>query len=481
MLRNRAVHGDIVAVELLPKSEWRSKINRLAEKKKQNKGEEGEDEQQQEEKWERRADVNPTGKVVAVLQRNWKYVIRNVTNIFCLTTDFFHSSREYIATLPKTQINSFQKSGGQRILAIPYDYRIPKIRILTAQAKKLANERIVVRIDNWPTNSQYPNGHFVRALGKIGDLETEMDGILLENDITITPFSQGMLAEMPADDWTPDPEEVARRKDLRRSHVVMSIDPQGCEDVDDTLSIRPLTNGNVELGVHIADVTHFVRPGSLTDEEASRRATTVYLADRRYDMLPHVLSGNVCSLLGGVDRYAVSVLWELDPKTHEVISVWYGRTVIKSSYKLCYEAAQDVIDGVKSPRAAAEAIPELQGLSEQRLSKRYKMLRETLLMLSKVAQSIQDRRERNGALKLESTEVRSKASLFQEPKFDLTISVSLGKIRIPIVQPGGDKAQGASQSPRDSGRVHDSGQPLGGQEDRQGVPSLLTAPPAPSA
>jgi exoribonuclease R len=93
----------------------------------------------------------------------------------------------------------------------------------------------------------------------------------------------------------------------------------GCEDVDDTLSIRPLTNGNMELGVHIADVTHFLRPESLTDLEARRRATTVYLADRRYDMLPAVLSGNVCSLLGGVDRYAVSVLWELDPKTYEVM------------------------------------------------------------------------------------------------------------------------------------------------------------------
>ena len=131
--------------------------------------------------------------------------------------------------------------------------------------------------------------------------------------------------------------------------------------MDDTLSIRPLTNGNVELGVHIADVTHFLRPGTLTDLEARRRATTVYLADRRYDMLPAVLSGDVCSLLGQVDRYAVSVLWELDPKSHEVISVWYGRTVVRSSFKLFYEAAQDVIEGAKTPREVQAAIPELQG------------------------------------------------------------------------------------------------------------------------
>ena len=104
---------------------------------------------------------------------------------------------------------------------------------MTAQARKLSGERIVVRIDNWPVNSAYPNGHFVRSLGAIGDLETEMDGILVENDISITPFSKGMLAEMPdaggEAGWRPDPEEVARRKDLRKSHLVMSIDPKGMQ------------------------------------------------------------------------------------------------------------------------------------------------------------------------------------------------------------------------------------------------------------
>ena len=130
--------------------------------------------------------------------------------------------------MPREETDSFQKAGGKRVLVVPYDYRIPKIRIVTAQAKKLSRERIVVRIDNWPVNSAYPNGHFVRTLGAIGELETEMDGILVENDITITPFSKGMLAEMPVGEgWKPDPEEVARRKDLRKSHLVMSIDPKG--------------------------------------------------------------------------------------------------------------------------------------------------------------------------------------------------------------------------------------------------------------
>ena len=119
--------------------------------------------------------------------------------------------------MPKDELDTFQKAGGKRVLVVPYDYRVPKVRnnsmtyvlfsyihlflskvrIVTAQARKLSGERIVVRIDNWPVNSAYPNGHFVRSLGAIGDLETEMDGILVENDISITPFSKGMLAEMP--------------------------------------------------------------------------------------------------------------------------------------------------------------------------------------------------------------------------------------------------------------------------------------------
>ena len=145
-----------------------------------------------------------------------------------------------------------------------------------------------MRIDNWQVNSQYPQGHLVKCLGKIGDLETEIDSILVENSIEVTPFSDGILKELPslesAEDWKPDPAEVTARRDLRDT-LVMSIDPRGCEDVDDTISLKHLENGNVEIGVHIADVTHFVPFNSLTDMEARKRATTVYLADRYYFLI----------------------------------------------------------------------------------------------------------------------------------------------------------------------------------------------------
>jgi len=376
--RNRAVQGDRVVVELLPKSEWKSRETALVQ---------AEEEKDEGRLWSRGADVMPTGQIVGILQRNW---------------------RDYIATVPAQDMDAMERAAGRRILVCPYDRRIPKIRILTSQQKKLQGSRILVRIDNWPANSQLPQGHIVKSLGKIGDLETEIDSILVENSIEVTPFSEGILRELPsmeeAEIWTPDPKELETRRDLRDT-LVMSIDPQGCEDVDDAISLKVLESGNIEVGVHIADVTHFVEFNSLTDMEARRRATTVYLADRRYDMLPGVLSANLCSLLGNVERYAVSVIWELHPKTFKVKQVWYGRSVIKSSYKLCYEDAQDIIVGVHRDKIKLR-VKEISGLSGVRLEDKYNQLKENLELLSNIASKWQSSRQVNGALNLESTEVQ---------------------------------------------------------------------------
>lgn len=134
---------------------------------------------------------------------------------------------------------------------------------------------MVVRIDSWEATSVYPNGHFVRVLGRIGDLEGEIATILVENSISVVPFSEAQMCEMPVNTpenpWKVSPKEEQERKDLRTTHLVFSIDPKGCEDVDDTLSVRTLNNGNLELGVHIADVTHFVAPNSYIDVEARMR------------------------------------------------------------------------------------------------------------------------------------------------------------------------------------------------------------------
>ena len=189
-----------------------------------------------------------TGRVVGLLHRNWG---------------------SYIASLPREEEDSLDKAAGKRIFVISFNRKIPKIRILTTQYWSLQGYRVKVRIDAWPVNSQYPQGHFVGVVGKTGDLETEIDTILTENNITVTPFSQGILNELPSLDscpsWKPDPKEVTKRKDLR-DNLVMSIDPISCEDVDDALSDRKLENGNLEVGIHIADVTHYVPVNILNDQ-----------------------------------------------------------------------------------------------------------------------------------------------------------------------------------------------------------------------
>lgn len=138
----------------------------------------------------------------------------------------------------------------------------------------------------------FPRGHYVRTLGSAGDRETETEVLLVEHDIPRGPFPPAALREMPTLPWQPSDEERAKRADFRGKRVC-SIDPPGCTDIDDALHVERLTNGNYEVGVHIADVTYFVRPESATDEEASQRCTTVYLVDQRIDMLPEILGSNI--------------------------------------------------------------------------------------------------------------------------------------------------------------------------------------------
>jgi DIS3-like exonuclease 1 len=178
-------------------------------------------------------------------------------------------------------------------------------------------------------------------------LDTEVAAVLVENEISVPPFSAALLASMPKNTpqqpWAVTDRDVAERLDLRTSHLIFSIDPKGSEDIDDALSVVRLPGGRVELGVHIADVSAFVTPGSLADLEARARGTTVYLADRRFNMLPPVLSEDLCSLRGGQDRFAVSVLAQIGDDG-DVVATWFGRTLIRSARELYYEQAQAILD-----------------------------------------------------------------------------------------------------------------------------------------
>lgn len=161
---------------------------------------------------------------------------------------------------------------GSHVLFCPVEQRIPFVRLHTNQAAALADKRLVVAIDGWDIDSSYPHGHYVRSLGTIGDRATETEVVLLEHDVTSAPFSAAVHACVPPLPWAVGPEDVAdaAREDLRHL-VVCSVDPPGCRDIDDALHVRSLGGGRLELGVHIADVTHFVKAETAMDEEASRR------------------------------------------------------------------------------------------------------------------------------------------------------------------------------------------------------------------
>lgn len=243
----------------------------------------------------------PTGEVVAVEQRSWG---------------------TYAGTLELTD-----RTEGW-CLFIPMNRQIPKVRIESSQIAQLMDKRILVRIDSWPSNSRYPHGHYVKTLGPIGDPEAEMEVILHEHDIPHGDWTPEILRCLPPLDYEITPEEIQGRMDLREL-LIFSIDPPGCTDIDDALHCRPLENGNLEVGVHIADVTHYVRPGTALDTEASNRCTSTYLVNTRLDMLPAHLSSNLCSLMEGVDRLAFSVVWEMD-RNAEVKDIRVHKSVIRS-------------------------------------------------------------------------------------------------------------------------------------------------------
>ncbi|KAF9915077.1 DIS3 mitotic control [Lobosporangium transversale] len=368
--RNRAVHGDMVVVELLNKSSWVAPSTYISYDPEEIHGA-GDDEEGQ----HRSNEIKPTGRVVGIMSRNW---------------------RPYVATLQEGS----EKELGSFHLVLPLDPVIPKIRIRHHDPKALVNQRIVVRIDSWPSSSQYPNGHYVRSIGPAHDLDTEISAILIEHGISVSQttqeFSEGSLREMPINTsdnpWIPEPSELSRRRDLRK-HVIFSIDPPNCQDIDDAISIKEISNGNIEFGVHIADVSYFVKEGSLTDLEARARGTTIYLSDRRFDMLPKVLSEQVCSLRHHVDRYAMSVIWILDHEAN-IIDAWFGRSVIRSACEMEYEQAQGLLDG-KDVVSGLDA-------------KLCKQLKPLVILLAKTMRKIRARRIAGGGLELESSEVKFK-------------------------------------------------------------------------
>jgi ribonuclease R len=202
-------------------------------------------------------------------------------------------------------------------------------------------DKVIVKVKRWPTRSSQAEGEIVEVLGQAGDNDVEMHAILAEFGL---PYHFPEIVEAEAHK-IPDKitkKEIANRRDLRKT-LTFTIDPVDAKDFDDALSIRYLEEGNLEIGVHIADVSHYVLPGTELEKEAYRRATSVYLVDRTVPMLPEKLSNNLCSLRPNEDKLAFSAIFEISPKG-KILKEWFGRTVIHSDRRFSYEEAQQVLD-----------------------------------------------------------------------------------------------------------------------------------------
>lgn len=245
---------------------------------------------------------------------------------------------------------------GNRVWAIvesrtmPYDIRI---NVATAEdlpefdgVKAAHGMKVAVVVTDWPDRSPEPLGKVVDVLGKPGENDTEMHAILAAYGLPYR-FEPEVEAAANAIPDTITPAEIAGRRDFR-GITTFTIDPADAKDFDDALSYRELEGGLVEVGVHIADVTHYVIPGSVVDKEAFERGTSVYLVDRTIPMLPEQLSNKLCSLRPHEEKLCFSAVMTLDKKA-KVRESWFGHTVIKSDYRFNYEETQDIIENQKGP------------------------------------------------------------------------------------------------------------------------------------
>ena len=245
---------------------------------------------------------------------------------------------------------------------MPYDIRIdvkdPEELPEIGGLKAARGMKVAVLVTDWPKRSPEPLGRIVDVLGLPGENDTEMHAILAEYQL---PYRFEPEVETAAEKISEaiTQKDLASRRDFR-GVTTFTIDPTDAKDFDDALSYRKLDNGNVEVGIHIADVTHYVTPGSVLDREAFARGTSVYLVDRTIPMLPEKLSNRLCSLRPHEDKLTFSAVFEMNAKA-KVIGQWFGRTVINSDYRFDYEQAQQIIETKEGPLAAE--IQELHALA----------------------------------------------------------------------------------------------------------------------
>lgn len=280
--------------------------------------------------------------------------------------------KQYVGTILKEHRMSFFMPDN---VSMPIDIMIEEKDLNGAKD----GDKVVVAITEWPERSKNPFGEVIHLLGRPGDNDVEMNSILAEFEFPLS-FPKDVEAEAERiSDIIPE-KEIKKRRDFRKI-LTMTIDPFDAKDFDDALSLKKLENGNWEVGVHIADVSHYVKPGSRLEEEGYSRATSIYLVDRTIPMLPEKLSNHVCSLRPNEDKLCFSAVFELDDNA-KIHKEWFGRTVIRSDRRFNYDEVQEIIENQKGE------------------------LSEEILTLDRLAKKLRAERFSKGAINFESREVR---------------------------------------------------------------------------
>ncbi|TIA87337.1 hypothetical protein E3P99_03241 [Wallemia hederae] len=428
--RNRALEGDIVAVELLNVDEvWGTKKEK--EEKKRRKEESAQYDAlrainpsiETKQQAKNRDDVEVEGQGLFLIadeevndEQKPKYAGHVVAIVERMPGQLFSGTLGILrpssaATKEKQEAERREREGGipeaqnkpvQRPKIVwfkPTDKRVPLIAIPTEQAPKdfldnsdsYQNELFVACIKRWPITSLHPFGTLVEKLGPIGDIEVETSALLKDSNASFSEeFHDSVIKCLPALPWQIPQEEYETRRDLRGERT-FTIDPDTAKDLDDAVSVKVNGDGTYDITVSIADVSYFIKPNSPLDKDARKRATSVYLVQRAVPMLPSILSSDLCSLLPDRERLAFSVTFTMN-KDAKVLKTWFGRTIIKSCAQLAYANAQNVIDG-KALDAKAERMSDMH-TSES--------IAGDIKILYDLSRKLRARRFDGGALKIDS-------------------------------------------------------------------------------
>ena len=282
------------------------------------------------------------------------------------------------------------------------DIFVPKNKLNGAQD----GEKVLVKIEDWPEKADSPFGKIIKVLGLPGEHNTEIHSILAQYGLPYD-FPNEVEAYANTIDTSIKPEEIAKRRDMR-DVLTFTIDPKDAKDFDDALSFQVLENGNYEVGIHIADVSHYVVPGTILDEEAYERATSVYLVDRVVPMLPEILSNNACSLRPNEEKYTFSAVFELDKSSGKVKKQWFGRTVTYSDARFAYEEAQQIIETREG------LIPEDISLTGKSYNVDPAIVNATL-ELDRIAKIMRRQRMKDGAISFDKVEVKFELDQENDP------------------------------------------------------------------